>query len=519
MSRAPTPDDEAVDEVADDVAREPDGEGPEPPPPGVRAAAIVRWVIVALSALVATASLFTLALADRDGGAASGAHASVYRCPMHPQVVSSSPGECPICHMDLELVSDGGAPPSAPIPSGASTGPHSRSGSPASAPSSAPYTCPMHPEVRRSAAGQCPICKMDLVATGPLPGASRKNRAGEPVGEVPRALVPIHLTLDRVQRIGVRTAVAELGPLRSTLRVTAEVRATDEGASAVHVRAPGFVERIFEGRTAVSVGAGAPLFAFYSPEILKAQAELVAARAWASSDGGASPSLSATRQRLSLLGMSEREIDEVATSGQTKRTITVTAPRAGYVAKKDVVLGSYVTPERALYEIVDLSRVYVELDVLQADIGRVRRGMAARFSRDGDSSVVVGKIDLVSPVLEPSARAASVRMTIESAGGRYRPGEYGTVELETAPRQAVTVPRDALIDTGTSQYVFVDEGDGRYSPRTVAASPGEGDRVVIDAGLEAGARVVSGATFLLDSESRLQASLAAKRPDDGDGGR
>lgn len=513
MSQAPAPDEEpTLGGAAPD-------DGPEPPPRGVRAAAAVRWALVAISALVALTSLFTIALADRDAGADASAHAAVYRCPMHPQVTSSSPGECPICHMDLERVDDRPAHAAPPHPTSAPTGAIGHSDGGASVDEGALYTCPMHPDVRERTAGRCPICKMDLVrASAPAPSA-RKHHTSEPLGVVPRALVPLHLSLDRVQRIGVRTAVAERSRLGDTLRVTAEIRAIEDGSAAVHVRAPGFVERVFVGRTQVSVSAGAPLVSIYSPEILKAQAELVAARAWRTSDGGASSPSAAARQRLSLLGMSEAEIEEVERTGQTRRAITVSAPRAGYVAKKDVMQGSYVTPERPLYEIVDLSRVHVVLDVLQSDLGRVRRGMAARFSREGDSGEVAGTIELVEPTLDRAARAASVRMTVANAQGRLRPGEYGTVTIDTDPREAVTIPRDALVDTGASQYVFVDEGEGRYTPRTVAAGRSEGERVVIEAGLEPGVRVVSGALFLLDSESRLQASLAAQQPEGADGGR
>ena len=305
-----------------------------------------------------------------------------------------------------------------------------------------------------------------------------------------------------------RTTVVDAHPISAGIRVTATVAAPEQGAASVHVRASGYVERISVQETGVHVAKGQELFALYSPEIYQAESELLAARGWdGRRDAGASPP-SPAKQKLELLGMSPAAIDRVLADGKPARAVSITSPADGYVAKKTVVLGSFVTPEMDLYEIVDLSRVYVLADISQRDIGHVSVGSDGRFwvsSRPNE--VVEAKVDLVYPTLNVEARTTRVRMQVRNPKLTFRPGEYGLVELSGPARTALALPRDAVIDTGTYTYVFVDEGDGRFTPRVVTLGAATDDTIEIAAGLAPGERVVSGATFLIDSESRLQASL------------
>ncbi len=430
-------------------------EGPEPPPPGVRVMAVVRWAILAVAALVALGSLLTLARAQHPGTSASGSHVHVwkYQCPMHPQIVSDEPGECPICHMTLEPIA------SARAGGGADAGASDAS--------------------------------LDAAA-------------------LPPGTAAVELTLDRVQAIGVRTAVAQAEKTHAPLRVTASVAASDQGVAEVHVRAAGFVESIESSQLGVTVGRGQTLLHLYSPEIYQAQAELLSTRTW-EGDAGARAQERA-RGKLELLGMASSDIDQVASSGTVMRAVPIRAPRPGYVAKKSVVLGSYVTPEMALYELVDLSRVYVVADVFQREMAFVRVGVAGKFVPTGrPEDAAEATIDLVYPVLDAEARTTRVRMQVKNPSRALRPGEYGTVDLSVVDRDVVTVPRDAIVDTGTATYLFVVPAEGRYVPRTVALGGTVGDRTIISSGVSPGERVVSGATFLVDSESRLRAAIGQAR--------
>jgi Cu(I)/Ag(I) efflux system membrane fusion protein len=208
--------------------------------------------------------------------------------------------------------------------------------------------------------------------------------------------------------------------------------------------------------------------------------------------------------------MSSAEIERVLVKREPLRAITVTAPHGGFVTKKNVVLGSYVTPEMALYEVSDLSKVYIVADVFLADVGSVTVGAEGRFVPSGHPErAATAKVDLVYPLANGEARTRRVRMQVKNDATRaYAPGEFGTVELAVTPQRGVSVPRDALVDTGTATYVFVVEAEGRFTPRVVATAGNDEEHVVVRAGLTAGERVVSGATFLIDSESRLQASIA-----------
>jgi len=425
--------------------------------------AIARWIAVVASAILAAFVWIRFAHETTTAPKVAAARPT-YRCPMHPNVLANEPGECPVCHMDLVPIAE---------------------------PTAGAYTCPMHPEIHASEPGRCPICKMPLE---PVDAG-----AGGPPGTV-----PITLGVDRIQAIGVRTALAEEGKTAASLRISAVVEPAEPGASEVHVRTPGFVESVLVAETGREVRAGQPLFTLYSPEILQAQHELLTTQAW----GDASPvAPGASRTKLLLLGMAEPEIERVVARREPARAITIAAPRGGFVTKKNVILGGYVTPEMILYELQDLSRVYVVANVALRDLPNVATGTAARFvpaSHPRDAAE--GTIDLVYPVVTPEARTRRVRMVLRNRG-TYVPGEYGTVEIAAPERTAVTIPRDALVDTGTATYVFVVEAEGRFVPRTVVVAGSEAERVLVGDGLRAGERVVSGATFLIDSESRLRAAV------------
>lgn len=448
-------------------------EGAERAPRGAKVMAIVRWLLVVAAATIAGFMWLSYAK-ERHSSAEPGAHEAKpkYHCPMHPQVVSDEPGECPICHMQLE-----------PIP--------------AAPPEEVDAVAPA-------------VATNDAGKNAPHAAGRMPPTMGERPGNIPAGTAPVKLTLDRIQSIGVRTAVAEERSVDGALRVTAVIAPPEQGTSEVHVRTPGFVEAIQVDQTGVAVGTGQAMLSVYSPEILQAENELLAISAWSTDAGGPAATTSAARRKLELLGMPAADIDQIVARREPRRAISVVCPRGGFVTKKNVVLGSYVTPEMVLYEVQDLSTVYVVADVLLADSSALRPGVEGTFTptgRPNDTTAV--KVDLVYPVVNAEARTRRARMPLRNPNGRkFVPGEYGVVELALGARSGVAIPRDAVIETGTARYVFVVEDGGRFVPRIVAVSGGDRDRVMVAEGLSAGERVVSGATFLIDSESRLQASMS-----------
>jgi membrane fusion protein, copper/silver efflux system len=447
-------------------------EGEEAAPPGVKLMGLVRWMILGAAAFVAVVAWWSYASAELRGPTEVTRASAKYHCPMHPQIVSNEPGECPICHMTLEPMAS------------------NRSGT-------APPTSP--PSAAASAAKVAP-------PRAAPPGSATGSVAP---GSTPPGTTPISLTLDRIQSIGVRTAVVGEGRASPTLRATAVVAPTEQGVVEVHVRTSGFVERLQVNQTGIPVLRQQALFAFYSPEIYQVESELLASNRWSAPDAGSTASNS-SRHKLELLGMSPRDIDQVIKTGEAMRAIPIYAPQAGYITKKNVVAGSYVTPDMTLYEIQDLSQVYVVADVFQRDVDFLQKGTPGRFTptRHVEQPVEV-RVDLVYPTLNAESRTTRVRMIVRNPKGvTFRPGEYGTVEFAAPARKTVTVPRDAVVDTGLHAYVFVVQGEGIFSPREVVLGEDQGEMVTVLAGISPGDRVVSGATFLIDSESRLQASAA-----------
>src|SRR5262249_12645070 len=248
---------------------------------------------------------------------------------------------------------------------------HPGSNSPANAGSSdvsRGYTCPMHPDVHTDAPGHCPYCGMDLVPVQP------------PVADsAPPDTAPITLALDRVQAVGVRTALVDKRSGGEGLRLTAAVEVPEQGRAEVHVRAAGYVEAIHVKDLGVKVKAGEPLVSVYSPEVFQAQQELLAMGAWSGAGLPPAPT-AAAHKKLELLGVGKATLDRIVASGQPVRALGISSPIAGYVTKKDVVLGSYATPDKVLFEVADLARVYLVASAYPHQLAVVRPGDEATFT-------------------------------------------------------------------------------------------------------------------------------------------
>jgi Cu(I)/Ag(I) efflux system membrane fusion protein len=186
------------------------------------------------------------------------------------------------------------------------------------------------------------------------------------------------------------------------------------------------------------------------------------------------------------------------------------SPMTGVVTKKDIVMGHRLNEGDMPYEITDLSKVWVLADAYESDLARIRLGMPATLSLQAfPGSLFVGKVIFVDPVLDPKTRTAKVRLEFANPRGELKPEMFGEVTLQAPEREGLRIPADAVIDSGTRKVVFVAVGDGKFQPREVKVAAASGEGVEVLSGLEAGERVVTRANFLVDSESRLRASLAA----------
>jgi Cu(I)/Ag(I) efflux system membrane fusion protein len=207
--------------------------------------------------------------------------------------------------------------------------------------------------------------------------------------------------------------------------------------------------------------------------------------------------------------MTASEIDEIERTGEPKRLVTVVAPRSGVVVNRGVTVGTSVDPSTTLLTIADLSRVWVLAEVPEASIPGVRIGTPAEldFPASGRAPFPA-RVDFVYPTLTERTRTLRVRLSAPNPTGALRPGLYGNAVFQAAGQNVITVPRDAVVDTGLQQHVFVAVGD-MFEPRAVTVGVQLADRVEIRDGLREGEQIVAAGVFLLDSESRLRATGGA----------
>jgi membrane fusion protein, copper/silver efflux system len=496
------------------------------PPRGVHAMALFRWILIAVMGGIAVLSVvYSLGLIS--AGSASAA-ATQYYCPMHPQVVQDHPGECPICSMSLVPKESGGR--KSTTQSDAGSNPISHEGHRHNP--SDPYFCPMHPEeTGADETARCPICKMKLEKRPPgTHAAPTQGPSGalQPMPAMPPAvpsqpqgvpgLVPVELSMDRVQLIGVRTARATGESLVPELRTVGFVTADEEKLARVHARFSGWIERMNVATTGEKVRRGQVLAGLYNLELLPPQQEFLAAQRWSAgtappvSSGTAAPQVNRLEQdaraRLELFGLSRTEIESITKTGKPTRTVAVTAPIAGHVVRKNVVQGTYVQPGTELFEIADLSKVWVLADIYEYEIGRVNIGQAANVEVGAyPKEPFAGKVAFVYPTVDSTTRTLRVRIELDNEGLKLRPGMFGDVVIQLGAAQGVVVPVEALVDTGEHQYVFLAKEGGRFEPRRVRAGARSGDKVQVLEGLAAGDTVVTTSNFLIDSESRLRAAI------------
>jgi len=356
----------------------------------------------------------------------------------------------------------------------------------------------------------------DHEAANHAPSASLATAdAPAPAATVPRGDITIEP--QRQQLIGVRLAAASREPMAGVVRTTGVVRYDETRQADVNVKVDGWIRELYVDYTGQFVQKGQPLFTLYSPDLLVAQNEYLLAlktreqlkdSAIADARDYAARIVDAARQRLTLWDVSAADIAAIEATGAPRDAITFRSPASGYVLEKQVVKGMHITPGQSLYKIADLSVVWVEADAYEREIAQVRVGQRARVTLDaypGDS--FDGRAIYIYPFVQENTRTVKVRFQFANARARLKPGMYANVELEGAAGMALTVPANAVLDSGTQQTVFVSRGEGTFTPRTVKIGRRIGDRIEVLDGLKEGEQVAEGATFFLDSESQLRAGL------------
>jgi len=358
------------------------------------------------------------------------------------------------------------------------------------------WVAPMDPTYISDRPGKSPM-GMDLV---PVYEDEDRAQAGDPGKRI---------TIDPVvvQNMGVRVAAVEHGPIFRHIRTVGEILVAEDEVSVVNLRFSGWIERIMADETGQQVKRGQPLFAVYSPEIVAAQEEYLLA---VGADGPESRLARSAARRLELWGISSGLLKKIAQRGKSLRTITITAPRSGYILHKDVFEGAHVPAGTDLYRIGDLDRIWVNAEVYENDAAWVQVGQKATMELSFEQGKTwEGTVSYIYPTLNPESRTLTVRIEFENPGLNLRPGMLATVRIETRRKDhATTVPSEAVIYSGERRMVFVAKGGGKYEPREIVIGLiGDNGRTEVLEGLAKDEIVVVSGQFLLDSESQLQEAV------------
>jgi len=419
---------------------------------------------------------------------------ALYHCPMHPDYTSDQPGKCPICGMDLVPVA-----PAKPEGVGERRIVY--------------YRSPMDPSVRSDKPAKDSM-GMDFIPV------YEDEASGQGSGVSGRAFV--NLTPQKRQMLGVSSEPARRAPLARTIRTVGRLAVDERRLHHIHTKFDGYVEHLYVDFTGKFVKKGDPLLSIYSPDLVatqqeyllawRARQELARTGAAAVARGGEGL-LEAARQRLLFWDIEPHDIEELARTGTVMRSLDLHAESSGYVVQKTAFHGMRVTPADTLFDIADLSRLWVLADVYESDLPAVRLGMSAELTLPFvPGRTWRGPVTYIAPTVEEKTRTVKVRVEVENHGGLLKPDMFADVVLQTDLGQGLVVPESAVIDAGERRLVFVDHGEGHLEPREVGLGIKVSGAWQVLRGLEAGEKVVTSANFLLDSESSLKAALAGLTP-------
>lgn len=357
------------------------------------------------------------------------------------------------------------------------------------------WVAPMDPNYRRDGPGKSPM-GMDLVPV-----------YADEAGAATEGVVSIDATVSN--NLGVRTAPVAYGALSRTVDTVGKVGWDEHALSQINTRVSGWIEVLGVRAVGDPVAKGQLLFELYSPELVTAQEEYLAALR-----GSNTRLQRASRERLVALGVDAGEIARLNRERTVSRRQKVHARRDGVVAKLHVLEGAYVMPMSNVLAIGSLARVWVVADVFERQAGWVEAGQTAQLHFDAlPGQTRSATIDLVAPELDPTTRSLRIRLVLDNPEGHLRPNMFARVRIDAADTPPVRhIPREALIRGAGADRVVLALGDGRFRSQPVTAGAEVGDRIVIEAGLDDTDRVVTSAQFLIDSESNVGNALARMAP-------
>jgi RND family efflux transporter MFP subunit len=430
-----------------------------------------------------------------------------YHCPMHPGYISDKPGDCPICGMKLVPMESQVSPEAA-----AKEGPtgHETAGAPARKKERKIlyWTDAMNPGARYDKPGKAPD-GMDLVPV-------YEEESADATGPSVPGYAPVKIPPERLQMMGVTTEKAQVMSLEQSIRTVGMISADETRISHVHTKFEGFIEQIYVNFIGQQVRAGQPLFSVYSSELVATQKEYILALQardqWKKSGTEVRlPGVNlveSARQRLSLWDISPDQIAHIEKTREPIRALTIYSPVNGIVTAKTAVQGNRVMPADTLYDLTDLSSVWVLADLYEINVRFVKIGDPATISLSYDPGrVFKGRVSYIDPNVDEKSRTVKVRIVLENSSGALKPDMYTEVVLGGQLGRGIAVPESAVMGTGEREIVFIARGDGLFEPREVKTGVKVRGYYEIKKGVAEGESVVTGANFLLDSESKLKAAI------------
>jgi Cu(I)/Ag(I) efflux system membrane fusion protein len=363
--------------------------------------------------------------------------------------------------------------------------------------------------------------------------AQPKAQQEETVQEVPK----VEITPEQQKLIGVKTVKVSLNPLTKVIRTVGRVETNERNLATVNTKIEGWIEKLYVDYTGRYVEKGEPMAEIYSPELLATQLEFINALKWTGREttaahtsdashevhGNTAPAseskselqkmlaedaaatLDAARQRLRLWDMSEAQIAKIEETGMPVRTVTIYSPVSGFITEKMAVLGMKIMAGEKLFDMADLSSLWIIADIYEYELPFVKVGQYASITLSYmPGKVLSSKIDYIYPIVSEDTRTAKIRLSLPNPGGQLKPQMFTNVEITVDLGNRLTIPESAVIDTGMGQVVYVDLGDGAFEPREVQLGLRADGYAEVLKGLKEGESVTSSANFLIDSEAQLK---------------
>jgi membrane fusion protein, copper/silver efflux system len=367
------------------------------------------------------------------------------------------------------------------------------------------YTCPMHPFIIKDKPGSCPICGMTLV----------KKVAAAPAGtKETEMLQQVSLSPTQMVMANVATTEAKAMPLNKEINAVGIVQYDQSRQAKVTAWVAGRIDRLYVNTVGSYVSKGKPVAEIYSPDLVSAQQEYLLAlksreqfknSPIQSIAQGGEGLVASARQRLKLMGVKDGQIAGLEKAGQPNIRLPIYTPLSGVVIEKVVQEGQYVNVGDPLFNIADLSTVWVEVEVYENEFTNIKIGQVVEImSQSYPGKTFRGRVSFIYPFLDPKTRTVKARVVIPNPGLKLKPDMFVNAAVKVPLGSAIVVPVAAVIDTGQRQVVWVEMKPGMFEPREVKVGVKSGDSIQILSGLKAGEKVASSGGYLIDSEAQLK---------------